>query len=783
MKKRALVLVFLLVIPISFAGFFSDINSWLSGTTDIAGIDSTITAWKTGTPPVICDDTDGDGFGVGQDCGPKVDCDDTDPAVNPDAVEICGNGIDDDCDGRIDDDDDDCITSVCGDGVCDIDEDETSCLKDCEQWGFMSLDDYSLEEYKRRHGNPGHPNLFFNMKELDEIRSKIDREPFKKQYDWLRFQARCSHGGDWWENNCAVWDTPDIPVYTGTDIATYRDQFSDKAAPQALKNALLYYLSEGRDSDEDRVKYKDLAIGIMLDWSRNNLNGKTNIDEFTGDDKNGNAGVGLQIGKGAYHFAAAYDLLYDFFSPGEHEDMHNFFNNVYELEKQSSVRYWCPDCPARPAICHRFNNHQSSHLATMAAIAFVMDDTERIDETLKGWTVPLKYPNEEGVPIVDTPNNWKAFMDYAIFMYDEYDPDNPDEILGCDRESGNRVYDGEVFDRFRHFDNGFTDPDEDGVFDYCHLDTVQGTDHSNCSDNNPDVDPGYWHKNKKGYGYSFTGLRHLALVAEMAYHYGIDLYNYTSEPDGEKLLLSAQYLVRYFDSFPTFEEYRDKRIILPFNSILYPHEKIKGEEAYLYELMTPNMVSNLDIYAYRYKDRYELTKPQRAIENKSITRRDHDLMFFGKVFDSEEIAWTFNYNDISEGWVPAYGPERIEYLKVKDGLLSFHATASPTIAYWGTNLRAEDYSRFVINLSVEGDIPDNEQPYIMFFWGSDDQNFRGDRNVSIDISKIGSFEQLNVPIDHPLWEGQIGKLRITLRNLPETGGRALVQIDEIKLVR
>jgi hypothetical protein len=47
-------------------------------------------------------DRDDDGFDAVELGGP--DCDDADPAVNPDQPEICGNSQDDDCDGNIDDD-------------------------------------------------------------------------------------------------------------------------------------------------------------------------------------------------------------------------------------------------------------------------------------------------------------------------------------------------------------------------------------------------------------------------------------------------------------------------------------------------------------------------------------------------------------------------------------------------------------------------------------------------------------------------------------------------------
>ena len=42
-------------------------------------------------------DDDGDGWWTDQG-----DCDDTDPAVNPDAIEDCADGVDNDCDGLVD---------------------------------------------------------------------------------------------------------------------------------------------------------------------------------------------------------------------------------------------------------------------------------------------------------------------------------------------------------------------------------------------------------------------------------------------------------------------------------------------------------------------------------------------------------------------------------------------------------------------------------------------------------------------------------------------------------
>jgi hypothetical protein len=48
--------------------------------------------------PVECVDNDKDGFGVGKDCTIQ-DCNDSDPDINPEAEDICGNNKDEDCDG------------------------------------------------------------------------------------------------------------------------------------------------------------------------------------------------------------------------------------------------------------------------------------------------------------------------------------------------------------------------------------------------------------------------------------------------------------------------------------------------------------------------------------------------------------------------------------------------------------------------------------------------------------------------------------------------------------
>ncbi len=98
--------------PITLGDFDGD------GTLDLAGIESSKFSTIDYDDKVfvfiqdrVCGDSDNDGYG-NQNTDlcllPDIDCNESDPDINPGEVEACDNGIDDDCDGAVDYEDSDC---------------------------------------------------------------------------------------------------------------------------------------------------------------------------------------------------------------------------------------------------------------------------------------------------------------------------------------------------------------------------------------------------------------------------------------------------------------------------------------------------------------------------------------------------------------------------------------------------------------------------------------------------------------------------------------------------
>lgn len=106
----------------AIAGTCSEIGGSCTGPSDFfCSCDGGYT-WQAAThtceePQPSCIDNDGDGYGNPADASctyPELDCDDSDPDLNPGAIEgpfgddTCSDGLDNDCDGFIDANDSDC---------------------------------------------------------------------------------------------------------------------------------------------------------------------------------------------------------------------------------------------------------------------------------------------------------------------------------------------------------------------------------------------------------------------------------------------------------------------------------------------------------------------------------------------------------------------------------------------------------------------------------------------------------------------------------------------------
>ena len=128
------------------------------------------------------EDIDGDGFGD-KDCPGGTDCDDSNPEINPDAIELCNDYIDNDCDDQTDlfepDYDYDCVLSVDCEGTRTIQD----CIDDLSGGGLCLVE--QCEE-------PYFENILLEDKEDDKkitLRSDANGDGNPFDYDIAPFNT------------------------------------------------------------------------------------------------------------------------------------------------------------------------------------------------------------------------------------------------------------------------------------------------------------------------------------------------------------------------------------------------------------------------------------------------------------------------------------------------------------------------------------------------------------------------------------------------------------------
>ncbi len=114
----------------------------------------------------VCNDADTDGYFAESNCGTSVDCVDSDPAINPGAVEVCDDGIDNDCDGTTDCADNECEAQCpstspenCVDGIDNDGDRKVDCAdRDCRKDPACTSGDTGGSEGKGKTCSDGQDN-------------------------------------------------------------------------------------------------------------------------------------------------------------------------------------------------------------------------------------------------------------------------------------------------------------------------------------------------------------------------------------------------------------------------------------------------------------------------------------------------------------------------------------------------------------------------------------------------------------------------------------------------
>ena len=184
-------------------------------------------------------DSDGDGFGdpliSTTACEPSAvfvsnsdDCDDTNPNINPDAIEDCGNGLDDDCDGVVDSGCEDCIAENfvnAPDGLFEVQTSTTTRLK----WNHYSdatsgclISTQQVDEFGNNVGAPINFPITGPAKLSPDVNGHNKSDQYGPDHEFIKFNSNTYPNGNaasWtpgaeykWRVRCACLINPGLPL-------------------------------------------------------------------------------------------------------------------------------------------------------------------------------------------------------------------------------------------------------------------------------------------------------------------------------------------------------------------------------------------------------------------------------------------------------------------------------------------------------------------------------------------------------------------------------------------
>ncbi|HBG28047.1 MAG: hypothetical protein A2Y10_17625 [Planctomycetes bacterium GWF2_41_51] len=312
-----------------------------------------------------------------------------------------------------------------------------------------------------------HPRLLLKQSDLVTIKQRVNQREEPWYSNWAVLKSNI-------DDHIEKGKKPN--PYTGDDNRVGFFPACREDSGYARDLAMAYWITGEK-------KYADESLKMLLGWAQN--------APLPGADFDPNISypaLGMAVARGSLSFIWTYDLLYNYsgFTPEQKKVVENWFQLLLSHIKTGAKRWEENDYFDK----QYYQNHAAAHTLGMAALGYALGDEELVRYALDS---------------VDNSKDMLDLIEGCILMRGE---------TPYYREPDFQVHDGEIYDRYRHFQM------EGHYRDYVT-------------------------KPNLGLRYSHLTLLLLTTAAEIAYNNGVDLYSYTA-PSGENLELCFDFYADFF---------------------------------------------------------------------------------------------------------------------------------------------------------------------------------------------------------------------------------------------